>query len=389
MTKTTFLGLCALVVAACPSLSHASAYSDAVLADNPVAYYRLDGTTNDFAANAGSGGAALDANYIEIGAGEGKRNVGQAGPRPGDPAGSFPIDGLEEDNKAVHLGHDPENPTLYAYMERPDFLGSPVDITGGITLEAWIYRDPQLANGNNEGIVGRYQGSTFGNQRSYSLYYNPRTGGGLGFVLSDNGSFQSGFDLKGPTIPEGEWTHIAATFSPSTRMALFINGALVAERTDPTGIPAAIFDSAAPLWIGAQFSLAANTMFEGKIDEVAVYNTTLSDAAILAHYETAVSDVPLGIAGDFDDDSDVDGDDFLIWQREFGAGAGSPADGNSDGAVDALDLADWQMNYGATPPPPISAVPEPATTLLAFVGGAVAWTSRRGKRRRAIRKSLH
>lgn len=381
MMKSTTFGLIALSLATVPALAQASSYSDAVLADNPVAYYRLDGTTNDFAANSGTGGAALDANYVNIGTGEGKRNVGQTGPRPGDPAGLFAIDGLEASNNAVHFGHDPENPTLFAYMERPDFLGSPVDITGALTVEAWIYRDPQLANGNNEGIVGRYQGGTmFGNQRSYSLYYNPRTGGGLGFVLSDNGAFQSGFDLTGPTIPEGVWTHVAATYSPSTRMALFVNGEVVAERTDPTGIPASIFDSAAPLWIGAQFTLAANTMFEGKIDEVAVYDTALSDAAILAHYQAATSDAPLGVAGDFNGDGSVDGTDFLIWQREFGGGAGSPADGNGDGAVDALDLADWSNNFGTVPPSPFAAVPEPSSLMLMLAGGAGALLSRRSRK---------
>ena len=381
MKTSTFTGLVLLITAASPHWCRASAYSDAVLADNPVAYYRLDGTTNDFAANAGSGGAQLDANYVNVGVGEGKRNVGQPGARPGDPAGSFPIDGLEADNKAVHLGHDVDNPALYAYLERPDFIGSPVDVTGALTLEAWIYRDPQLATGNNEGVVGRYQGATFGNQRSYSLYYNPRTGGGLGFVLSDNGTFQTGFDLKGPTIPEGEWTHVAATYDPSTRMALYVNGELVIERTDPIGIPAAIFDSSAPLWIGAQFSLASNTMFEGKIDEVAVYSGALSDAAILGHYEAAVSDVPLGVAGDYDNDSDVDGDDFLIWQREFGAGAGSPADGNNDGAVDTLDLAAWQENFGTVPdaPAPITIIPEPASALLGLVGSLAVLALRRGR----------
>lgn len=380
MMKSPILGLLALSLAAFPNLSHASVYSDAVLADAPVAYYRLDETTNTLAANSGTGGAALDANYVNIGVGEGKRNVGQAGPRPGDTAGPFAVDGLEETNKSVHLGHDVANPTAFTYLERPDFLGSPVDITGALTLEAWIYRDPQAASGNNEGIVGRYQGSTFGNQRSYSLYYNPRTGGGLGFVLSDNGSFQTGFDLKGPTIPEGEWTHVAATYSPSTRMALFINGALVAERTDPAGIPASIYDSAAPLWVGAQFSLAANTMFEGKMDEVAVYNKTLSDAAILAHYEAATSNVPLGVPGDFNDDGSVDGADFLLWQREFGGGASSPADGNGDGAVDALDLADWSNNFGTAPPSPFAAVPEPSSLVLLIAGGAAALLSRRSNK---------
>jgi hypothetical protein len=46
-----------------------------------------------------------------------------------------------------------------------------------------------------------------------------------------------------------------------------------------------------------------------------------------------------GVTGDFDGDGDVDGRDFMIWQR-----GGSPAPLSSN------DLTDWQGNYGAVAP---------------------------------------
>ncbi|MBX3434356.1 MAG: autotransporter-associated beta strand repeat-containing protein, partial [Pirellulales bacterium] len=67
--------------------------------------------------------------------------------------------------------------------------------------------------------------------------------------------------------------------------------------------------------------------------------------------------------GDFDNDSDVDGADFLAWQRGF------------PGTFDANDLADWQTNYGVGVPVVAAAggavvgVPEPGAMLLAAVGG--------------------
>jgi T5SS/PEP-CTERM-associated repeat protein len=60
------------------------------------------------------------------------------------------------------------------------------------------------------------------------------------------------------------------------------------------------------------------------------------------------------IAGDFDADGDVDGNDFLIWQR-----GGSP-NPNSSG-----DLAAWKANFGASSP--IGAVPEPSALVLSLV----------------------
>src|SRR5690606_20394760 len=47
---------------------------------------------------------------------------------------------------------------------------------------------------------------------------------------------------------------------------------------------------------------------------------------------------------DFNDDGAVDGNDFLIWQRGFGASGAGDADGN--GAIDAADLAVWKNQFG-------------------------------------------
>ena len=68
--------------------------------------------------------------------------------------------------------------------------------------------------------------------------------------------------------------------------------------------------------------------------------------------------------GDFDFDGDVDGNDFLIWQR-----------GGSPNGINSGDLADWQAGYGAPITATSAAVPEPGTllglfavSLLCFIG---------------------
>jgi hypothetical protein len=89
---------------------------------------------------------------------------------------------------------------------------------------------------------------------------------------------------------------------------------------------------------------------------------------------------PVYRPGDFDGDFDVDGQDFLVWQREYGNGFGSPADGTQDGAVDAGDLALWQQYYQGTSLAAISAVvPEPSPLMAALVlaFGPIALTRRR------------
>jgi serpin B len=52
---------------------------------------------------------------------------------------------------------------------------------------------------------------------------------------------------------------------------------------------------------------------------------------------------------DFDSDGDVDGRDFLLWQRGYGVTAGATlanGDSNADGDVDGDDLTTWREAYG-------------------------------------------
>jgi len=59
------------------------------------------------------------------------------------------------------------------------------------------------------------------------------------------------------------------------------------------------------------------------------------------------------LAGDFDNDNDVDGADFLTWQRNPTVGS----------------LTDWEDNSGSTGAlTTVNAVPEPATWMLLFAG---------------------
>jgi len=70
---------------------------------------------------------------------------------------------------------------------------------------------------------------------------------------------------------------------------------------------------------------------------------------------------------DFDDDNDVDGQDFLAWQRGLGTpGANnSQGDADGDGDVDAQDLVAWQALYGTNSAvSAVTTVPEPSAVSL-------------------------
>jgi hypothetical protein len=90
-----------------------------------------------------------------------------------------------------------------------------------------------------------------------------------------------------------------------------------------------------------------------------MWATTRND---LWHVSEAFPDVQLVQApskpGDFDVDGDVDGNDFLIWQRGVG------------GVHNATTLATWKANFGIPATAAAGGVPEPAGVLL--VGWALA-----------------
>jgi hypothetical protein len=70
--------------------------------------------------------------------------------------------------------------------------------------------------------------------------------------------------------------------------------------------------------------------------------------------------------GDFDSDGDVDGNDFLKWQR-----------GQSPAGMTTTDLALWRSNYGPNAVIAAAGVPEPATgVMLVSICAVAAWSRR-------------
>jgi hypothetical protein len=92
-----------------------------------------------------------------------------------------------------------------------------------------------------------------------------------------------------------------------------------------------------------------------------------SDQVWTTPYESdwaiALGSIAVKLAGDFDLDSDVDGFDFLKWQR-----------GESFTPYSAMDYADWEANFGKVARPIVAAtveIPEPSALLLGAMASLV------------------
>jgi hypothetical protein len=103
-------------------------------------------------------------------------------------------------------------------------------------------------------------------------------------------------------------------------------------------------------------------------------------------YRLDLSTIPAltRLGGDYDEDGDVDGDDFMLWQRSLGAvvPSGTGADGDGNGRVERADLAPWKLRFGrsATSGGASAAVPEPATATFWALAVVVALHSARRPR---------
>lgn len=85
--------------------------------------------------------------------------------------------------------------------------------------------------------------------------------------------------------------------------------------------------------------------------------------------EIVADEIALKPDADFDADGDVDGNDFLSWQKGLGTTEPGRADGdaNNDLQVDGGDLAIWSEQFGRTPSPEATIVPEPRSSTIVFL----------------------
>jgi hypothetical protein len=157
----------------------------------------------------------------------------------------------------------------------------------------------------------------------------------------------------------------------------FTNATDVSQPAFSTGLTGQTFTLAAKelLWSGAAAGTVGQNLegltlgprlTNGNWLLVGVVDNAKSNQEDYNDNRFVVFELSANSSADFDDDGDVDGRDFLAWQRGFGRSIGAfNADGDADrdGDVDADDLSVWQANFGITSEVSATAIPEPGTIL--------------------------
>lgn len=118
-----------------------------------------------------------------------------------------------------------------------------------------------------------------------------------------------------------------------------------------------IGDNFIPSW-GNTFDILTSSAMNGTFDTQSF--PSLSDGLQwFVDYQTTGVRLLVSLAGDFDLDGDVDGNDFLIWQR-----------GESPNPMSAFDLANWKAYFGTdiSRTTVSTSVPEPAAWFMLMSG---------------------
>ncbi len=201
------------------------------LKEGLIAYYSFDGNADDQSSN--------DNNCIVAGA-------------------TLTTDKFEKDNKAFYF-NGKNNQILVG--NKPIF-----DLTNTMTISVWIL--PNTLSGDIK-VLSKFQVGS----NSYQLSL---LNGAASFQIIRGGSL-SWDKCESDILQINQWQHIVCTYNNS-EMKVYVNGVL----KNKLAINGAINISTAPLIIGNYNG--GNSWFNGKIDEVRLYNRAITEEEVVKFY---------------------------------------------------------------------------------------------------------
>ena len=151
-----------------------------------------------------------------------------------------------------------------------------LDLTNGMTLEAWVY--PTTLSGYRTVLMKEIP-----SELSYCLYAHDGSPRPATYVNTGSATDPTAAGVS--ALPLNTWSHLAATYNGSS-LILYLNGVAAGTRAT-TGTLA---QSNSPLRIGG--NAVWGEYFQGRLDDVRVYNRALTASEILADMGTPVSTTP-------------------------------------------------------------------------------------------------
>ncbi len=241
------------VVIVATTLAVPSAYAQAVVDDGPFAYWRLNETSN---------GTAVAQDFYGVYNG----TIGQAvTPEvPGPQAPAFP--GFETTNTAMRLSGAAGSSLIMPAL----FLN-----TNTVTMTGWM---------NPSGTQSAWAGVLFcrGGTTVSGLNFGPGSPANeLRYTWNNNQ-----YDVStGLIVPTNQWSFFALVVTPNRATIYLGANGVLNSFTNTTPLGASAFD--APLMLGEDTS-SGGRYYAGALDEVAIFNQSLSAAQVQQLYSNAL-----------------------------------------------------------------------------------------------------
>lgn len=273
-TVTNILGSSSITPIAVTVLPDPTApYPAQVLANGPIAYYRLDeapGAITAFDYVGGFNGSY--SNVVNGQSGYTSQNSVQSDPNETSTGfGFIPSQNANND----YAGNVP------SYLNFAAPTGSNVELT----VEAWVQQF--LYNGAGDCIVGL----GYGNGGEQFVLDTGATGGELRFFGHTASGASFGATSTTVIANDGSWHHLVGVLDEAGgKVTLYMDGKQIASSTVAT--KSGLQGSSLPLSIGARESGNNNPInydfqFLGDIDDVAIYNKALTAAQVLVDYNAS------------------------------------------------------------------------------------------------------
>lgn len=224
-----------------------SAYEVAVMADSPVAYWRL---------GEASGTTAIDSRGSNNGTYVASPTLGVAGASPTDADTAVAFNGSTQ------------------YITVPD--SAALDLGDVFSIECWFTRN---VNDAQHQIMDK--GATGGVGYTVLIASNNQ----LRLARSDSGVVIA--EATSSPWTEGAWHHIVITKNGATTF-IYVDG--VDDTHVGVGTNATITDTSDQLTIGVWASIGG--YWSGLLDEIALYTTVLTAGRVLAHYNAFPQRMP-------------------------------------------------------------------------------------------------
>jgi hypothetical protein len=305
-----------------------------------VAYYSFDDIVEDGSGNGNDPSVVSGGNFItdvpsQIGSGK-----------------AFAMDGAASGFSV------PDSPSL--------------DITGGITISAWVNMDDLL----QWNVIAAKQPSGTAPTNwpgNFELRISP-TAGQLQFLHQTSEGQTLGQYGSTINVVPIEWTHLLVTVADGGNASFYVNG--ISAGSFPTAGPFGVLNDN-PMLVGQRAD--GLSQFRGYMDDLAIWNEVLGPGQIGALAAGGdPTDLPDFNPADINLDGVVNTSDYEILRDNFGTGTTfEQGDIDFNGTVDGRDFRILKNNFGIGGSG--LTVPEPSSALLMSIGavlGLYVWRRR-------------